>query len=578
MTLLTSFPLDPARKPDDRRRKRLFFILELLVVLALAFGATASIVDLISFGVMGETNDDTMYAISARSLVEGQGYTDASTGVRVQAQRFPIGYPLLLAAAAWGMRHQPVEAFVARIQWVNPVAAGLFVVLVWAYLRYRHAWHPLLAVGSAAVMAFNDVMRGNGRIVASDVPFAALALLGVWLSEKGETDRRWNKAWIGIGALWGVTCLFRYSGAPFVAGVGLALLLRRRWAASAYAVLGLALPWAPWLYYRLTQGGEEYGLWIGGILHQSPELFWSNLRVVAGNTLTQLLPRLIYPAPLTLPWMLKFGIGAAATAVVVIGILRWFRKPGAAWSLPLVGAFTLLMTVWWSLGFVALGAELGLRIMLGAFPLYWVMAGDFLRTLWPASPRWGVAVAAAFLIGLTGVGLQGWWDFSRSKNWPGGVDSLAADTKRLLAKYPEVVPKDAILLSSKPGQVYLYTGLTCFPMPLTERDHTLLRMMLQEPRIRFIAALPTYFTDQTQPTRLRVYDSSIIVINSLTERYPGLLKPRLAAASGRMGLIEIERGKLPWAYGKAVERENARRKPLKLPLLPKAPPLPNVVK
>lgn len=538
-------------------------MLELLVVLALAVASAASIVDLVTFGVMGETNDDTMYAISARSLTEGLGYTDASSGTRIQAQRFPIGYPLVLAAAGWSARHAPIEAFVERIQWVNPLIAAAFVVLVWAYLRFRHAWHPALAVAAAAVMAFNDVLRGNGRIIASDVPFALLALGSMWLSEKGETDRRWNRAWLGIGALWGVTCLFRYSGAPFVAGVGLALLLRRRWTAACYATLGLVLSWAPWLYYRLTLGGEEYGMWIGGILSQGPEQLLSNMRVVAGNTLTQLMPRLLYPAPLMLPWQASFAVGAIATALVVVGVLRWLRspRPNEALSVPLVGAFALLMVVWWSLGFVTLGAELGLRILLGAFPLYWVMAGRLLRQTWPGPRALGTGLATVCLLAFAVVGVQGWQGNSAAKGWPGGLSELAGDTEKLLAKVEEVVPPGAKLLSSKPGQVYLYTGLACWPFPLHERDHTLLRLM-RDAEIRYIVALPTYFSDPTQPTRYRLFDSSVIVINTLVERYPGLLKPRLSAANGRMGLIEIDRSKLPKAYEKAMAREKKRREAL----------------
>lgn len=175
--------------------------------------------------------DSFQYLSVARNAIDGlPGYTSL---VHFDAERsfgvvpapmvtFPLGYPLAIAGI--GALGLPLE-FAGLLLSVLSILA---CVAVLAAVSNRLGLSRGIANALILAFAVNASVLMVGTNVASDAPFLALTLLGVWLLAAADPER-WAH-WVFAGLAFGVAYAVRYAGMFFV--VALALIVVR------YAMVG----------------------------------------------------------------------------------------------------------------------------------------------------------------------------------------------------------------------------------------------------------------------------------------------------------------------------------------------------
>ena len=137
------------------RTSRTRLALEAALVIALAVVAAIAARWLVLDGVIGELNDDAVYAMYARALLDGLGYVDTAMPEPLPATRYPIGFPALLALIMAGAGS--IEVMIERLQWVGPLTMGLTMAAVAVYFR-REARLPLFfALAGASLLALHPL-------------------------------------------------------------------------------------------------------------------------------------------------------------------------------------------------------------------------------------------------------------------------------------------------------------------------------------------------------------------------------------------------------------------------------------
>jgi hypothetical protein len=180
-------------------------------------------------------SDPLSYFTMARGLAE-QGVLVDNFG---QHAFYSAGYPLLLA---------PFFVVLGSGVWVVlAVNMGLAAVSVWLVYRLAIAlsgdvWAGLLA---AAVFALWFPGIWNASVVAKENLSTPL-LLGMALC--AVKIARGERVVMLAGVLWGAALVTGGSALLLCAGVGVALVLRRRVGAGLWFMVGAAIVLAPWLY------------------------------------------------------------------------------------------------------------------------------------------------------------------------------------------------------------------------------------------------------------------------------------------------------------------------------------------
>jgi hypothetical protein len=332
-------------------------------VLAALYWALAAL----SPNVIGIWQDDGIYVSTGKALAQGDGYRHIELPSRPFQTKYPILYPILLAAAWLVSPHYPANVWLL----VAPTAiaaAGLVVLcaVYWRAVFRSPRWLVLLA---AVFAAFSPVMLSFVRYAMSEFVYAALAvgaLLCIDHRLPASTDRRARLRWAALAAvLAGLAVLTRSIGVTLAGALLLSMALRRQWreAAVAAAVLAVCLaPWWAWQAWASAQNGAlqnslleapglSYELWV-------PEKLAQTLRVVNQNV-----------------WRLSFGLGFfhlalpraftgqalmeggrqlvalhvvcdLATLLVLAGFVSSLRRGGWKTVHLYAAAYTLLLLAW----------------------------------------------------------------------------------------------------------------------------------------------------------------------------------------------------------------------------------------
>lgn len=220
---------------DPRRRRRI----GLGVALAIA---ALYLLQWVPVWIVGE--DSSLYNLLGDSLASRQGYTIfGQPHVTV-----PPGFPALLAGAKLaGLSSGTINALMLALALVT-------VQLAWRLLREHESWEWALPV--LVLFACSDTTHDMSMQVLSDIPCAALVLLGLWMFIRWSAGRR---APLELGAIaLSAAVWMRLAVIPLVVGAVLGLLLQRRkpsWrralmACGLTAILTGASLLAFYLYYR----------------------------------------------------------------------------------------------------------------------------------------------------------------------------------------------------------------------------------------------------------------------------------------------------------------------------------------
>jgi hypothetical protein len=277
---------------------------------------------------LGDFGDDAEFLILGQGLARGEGYAWVNTPERPAHNRYPPGYPVLLAAAlrASGTAGDAYRAIVpAKV--ATAATLLLTVPLLWHVARRRlPAWW---AVGAVALFALDPVAIRFGAQVMSDVPYVPVLLAAIAWAEAHVRSRR-ILDWVVLGALLAAGAYVRSIGLPSAAGVLRWARLRpeRRGGAIAATLSFFACmaPW--WARDAALAGGWRYLEELTSATYLDPDAG----TVSAGGLLARALDNAAFVAgkPAQLG---PLGILAAllGTGLLVVGARRsWLVAGGAS--------------------------------------------------------------------------------------------------------------------------------------------------------------------------------------------------------------------------------------------------------
>lgn len=190
-----------------------------------------------TFGVGG---DDALYFSSAKALAADQGYFLPSFPGHLPSMKYPKLYPLLLAGV-WKLDPHFPGNLVGAVG--LSFGFGCLALLV-TFLMLRQ-WPNLgdwPAIAIVFLVSVGGTFAYQSAFVGTDIPFMAFILGAVYLTERSLERESDSWAALGSGLLAGMSVGLRSLGIPVAMGIGLFLLLRRKFRRLLwFSCLGLPL-------------------------------------------------------------------------------------------------------------------------------------------------------------------------------------------------------------------------------------------------------------------------------------------------------------------------------------------------
>jgi len=210
----------------------------LAVLLVIYVFSALRVKPLATFGVF---TDDALYFSAAKALAAGQGYILPSFPGRLPAFKYPKLYPLLLSAV-WRI-NPDFPANISLAVGLTLAFGCISLIVAFAMLREwpgMNDWMALAVVGTCGLSSFFLYMSA---CVMSDIPFLALALAAAWLAERSLRGGRGTAPQALLaGLLVGLSVGLRSMGVPVAIGIGLLMLLKRKYRQLIwFCVLGVPL-------------------------------------------------------------------------------------------------------------------------------------------------------------------------------------------------------------------------------------------------------------------------------------------------------------------------------------------------
>jgi len=405
---------------------------------------------------VGGFHDDGIYAVTAKALATGHGYSIFSLPGDNRQTKYPFLFPALLAVV-WKL----APRFPENVIWLKTLP--LACAVMWWYLSYRlirrETRSPRVALVVAALVAASPWVLFLSTALMSETLFAALvtgALILVGRLERGTGGWREIAA---AGLLAGAAFLTRTAGIALLPAGALSLAWRgRRKKSVAFVLVALAVC-APWVWWQLDQSPASldsyysrvnYENW-NIVFHFTGEQKW---KIVSQNLVEALIaPGVLMGSPAT-------GAGAllalVAGALAVTGLARRAaQRPGVleifvvlysaliiGWAWPPMRFFAPLLPVmllygYQAIGWASRGAALGRRtarvVMVSAAVLLAAQAG------------W-VLAATAVRARVTG-----------SVKLPNTPEDDWREMTPVLRWLGQNTPPDAVLMGNLDPVLYLYT-------------------------------------------------------------------------------------------------------------------------
>lgn len=191
------------------------------------------------------TADELEYLSLARHVAAGDGLVYDDDG-HEHFGRAP-GYPIFLAAIV-SLSDSP-RAIRAVQSLVGTIAVWLIALLA------AGAAGPRAGLVAAAIAAVYAPLVWMPAYVLSEALFSTMILACVWLLGRA-LERSSLAAFALTGVAIGLTALVRPAALPFLAVLGLVLLLRGRVLPAAALGVGAALVVAPWAAWKTHQSGR----------------------------------------------------------------------------------------------------------------------------------------------------------------------------------------------------------------------------------------------------------------------------------------------------------------------------------
>ena len=265
---------------------------------------------------IGELHDDGIYLISAKSLIDGQGYRILSLPGQPAQTKYPPLYPLYLSMLwRWGPAFPAMLPWAMLLQWVFiPLMIGLSAIYY-----ARHGLHAALA----AMLGFNAYVLAFGTSLFTEIPFTGLLLLCLLLGEK-----RWA---LTAGIIAGLAYLTRTAALPLAISFPLYYWLAGERKNSLRFLAGMTpaiLAWMAWSAGHRNHSGDLVNIEATNYLaYQFLNVTWDTLPMVVWKNLDQLLLGIgAFAIPKTeLNFFTKI-VTLVVGLVMVSGMVRLYRE------------------------------------------------------------------------------------------------------------------------------------------------------------------------------------------------------------------------------------------------------------
>ncbi len=442
----------------------------------------------------GFLSDDGVYAITAKALATGKGYTLLHLPGLPAQVKYPILYPLLLSIG-W-LLNPDFPANLPLLHWITAFFAIAALPLLVLYLRRVHHASAGLAGFIALLVASNFHFMFYATSLMSEAPYFFCSLLTLWLAESrlnrppSTSDSKpesLKPKTLGLMVLCSALAFHtRTIGLTLIAAIGLCLLLQKRWKDAALYLAGALLitvvPWGIWvlghapavnavnypLAFVYGGYGVEYGIhaphdWVG----YGQAVIEKGVQPLLDTLLYLLLPMLPY-------WLAKMPLLLALAGLFISALLlvqgidaikRKRFSPGGLY----VGLYLATLALW-------LYPNQAPRFMAMLLPWLWVYffnacrdLADSLPIQLPAQNRYASKVIGVLLIGMLAL-WPAWQGYGllkriRARHWlePSGQHTwLWEEYEAAFSFIREHTASSARIAGMWEPVIYLYTGRTGF--------------------------------------------------------------------------------------------------------------------
>jgi hypothetical protein len=197
----------------------------------------------------GVQYDDCIYVSTAKGLATGQGYRLISLPHEPPQTKYPPVFPLVLSFI-WRAYPQFPENLISMML-LSVTATVSFLALTWTYLirqAYAGKWQALVVIAFTAINARMLILATS---VVSEMVYAFLSVVALYLAEKHEQEKKDWVSGTALGVVTGIALLTRSAGLSLLLAIGTYYVLRGQWKRILLPVgiAGIfAVGWAAWCY------------------------------------------------------------------------------------------------------------------------------------------------------------------------------------------------------------------------------------------------------------------------------------------------------------------------------------------
>lgn len=435
-------------------------------------------------GIVGMFVDDAWYVLLAKAIATGHGFTLINSPTPGILPLYPPGFPALLAIFFKLSPEFPQNLWLLKSVSIAAMM-GFGLVTYWYFHRGRNLPAYLaLAIATAATLTPPLTFLATSTVM-SDCVFTLIFMLTVALVERGvRVDERVAvlRFLIPAGLAAAYAFLTRSIGVVLLGSAVLYLLKLRRYRFALLFGGTTILCLAPWLLYSRThaptaeQRDEQHGM----IMQDYSTQFWqrkaglirsgkitlSDLPERIWNNASQMMTRDAGEMTVAKVYYIFQESGSGAEFVSFIlgllcigGYISQLRKEITLAEIAVpANLLIVLLWPWETFRFV---------LPLAAFAVYYILLG--LRSIYHVhlrfreqqrNPEWvGLTVLAAVIIFFNVYGNVSYLVAKhRSPTGESGLGEAFKENEGVLQFIRERLPADAIIASSNPGLIHLYSG------------------------------------------------------------------------------------------------------------------------
>ncbi len=214
-------------------------------------------------GVVGGFHDDAVYALTAQSLADGEGYRLRNLPGHPPQTKYPILFPSLLAATSGAS--SDLGASLHAMQRTTALVAALAVALAYLLCVRFGACSRVTAAAGVTIAASAPNFLYYCAQPLSEMPFLALTVLALWAAERRFRSTEASPAGeLLTGMLLGLPFLCRSAGIVLPVAAAIVFVLARDrlalrrsrggLAPLAWMTAGVAMVALPWIAWSLQAG------------------------------------------------------------------------------------------------------------------------------------------------------------------------------------------------------------------------------------------------------------------------------------------------------------------------------------